>query len=254
MRKRLGCIPHTFAQPVIRSLQSERGAASAPFEVVQDIPTKITQKLRDGELHGAFLSPAEFTDVYAGCEIIPGVGVASEGESSSVMLAFSEGRKSLATISADLSFRSEIILAQIVLAEKYETAPAIIPLKGDPFSALRSADAVLLHDAGNVALPDGIHSIDLVDEWYDIVELPFVHAFWMVRHGSLDTQELHSIKSLSASGLADMQAAEDQRPPSGLFSYDLDERALDGAREYLRMAYYYGFLKDIPDLKILQSS
>jgi hypothetical protein len=63
------------------------------------------------------------------CTIIPGPAVAS---ARGIMLAFRPGLRTVATLAADPARVSEIILARIILAEEFDSSPAIVPVPERP--------------------------------------------------------------------------------------------------------------------------
>lgn len=247
MRKRLGTIAESYAKPVFHGLRS----SADRFNLLQDLPAHLALKLRQNELDGAFLSPIDYAKDYSLYSVIPGVGVASEGESFTILLLFRGQRSRISTIAADLRSSSEIVLTTLVMAEKYNTHIQILPLTKSPEDALSSVDAVLLY--GDAALPyeDREQKLDIVDEWTDLTSLPYVHGIWAAREESLDKEELEGIRQSAAEGLAALDDLAPADAPDYLhqFDYTLNEEAVSGLSEFFRMAYYHGILKDIPDLK-----
>ncbi|GEM_PF-5428383 len=56
---RIGIIPHLYAQPLFEGLREAGSPARLVYELVEDNPAQIALMLREGTLHGAFLSPIE---------------------------------------------------------------------------------------------------------------------------------------------------------------------------------------------------
>ena len=79
--------------------------------------------------------------------------------------------------------------------------------------------------------------LDLVEEWMDMVDLPFVHGLWYARDGAFDTAE----PDLFACPAAESSAG------TPTISYRFDEEARSGLAEFVRMAYYHGILREIPE-------
>jgi predicted solute-binding protein len=243
MAKRVGIIPSAFAQPLFTGLRQH--GDSTVFDIVEDVPAQLALKLRQGHLHGAFLSPIDYAKDYSLYDILPSVGVVSKGESRSVLLVFKEQLRHLETIAIDPRSSSEIVLAHVVLAEKYATVPSFVPLAGSLEDAFASADAVLCTGDTARQAETEQHTLDLVDEWNDISDLPFVHGIWAARRNALSRAEAQSIIE-----------SRRQRPefsPEDVeylkrFQYDIDEEASMGLAEFFRMAYYHGILQDIPDM------
>ena len=176
------------------------------------------------------------------------MGAASSGESRTTLLVFKEGLRRLETIAVDPRSSSEIVLAHIVLAEKYDTVPQIVPVVGTVEEGLARADAALC--SGNIAreMETAPHTLDLVEEWNDIADLPFVHGLWITRRDQISPAEAQSIIESGVHGMAMDGFSQRDIEYLKRFQYDIDEEAIAGLTEFLRMAYYHGILQDIPDL------
>lgn len=125
MVKRLGIIPYLFAQPLFYGLKK---LGESPFDIVEESAEQLAIKLRLNELDGAFLSPIDYARDYSMYGIVPDVAATSTGESNSVLLFFKENTRQIKTLAFGPSSSSEIILASIILAEKYNTKVKLIPV------------------------------------------------------------------------------------------------------------------------------
>ncbi len=246
MAKRIGLVPHRYAEPLARALA---GRGSPAFDLVREMPARLALKLRRNELDGAFLSPVDLAREHRSYRIVRGAGIVSGGESGSILLFFREHAKRITTLAFDPASSSEAVLAHIVLAEKFESAPKLVPVENPAREGWEKADAVLL--VGDAVLSEAgrTNRLDLVDEWMDISDLPFVHHVCVAREGALSDQEISLLGRRAA------EARDPGRPgdPQGAgFRYTLDDEAADGLNEFLRMAYYHGILKDIPEVRFFE--
>jgi predicted solute-binding protein len=251
MAKRLGLVPHLYARPIVRGIR-DRGTASGGgmFAFVEDQYARLALQLRQGQLDGAFLSPVEFAQNYSQWRLVPGSCVVSRGESASVLLIFNEKVRRLKTVAVNPAFPSEIVLAGIVLKEKYDVAPQFLPQAATAAEGLAKADAVLAVDREALAAGGYSSRIDLVDEWFDLTERSFVHGIWAARQGALSPPE---IKALAGSGLSDEAMPElsgAEREYLRRFRYVFDDDASSSLNEFFRMAYYHGMLNDLPDVQL----
>jgi predicted solute-binding protein len=135
-------------------------------------------------------------------------------------------------------------LTSIVLSEKFSIKPKLIPFIGDITNAFQKVDALLVVGDETIKLKENKNKIDLVDEWNDITELPFVHGIWVARENNLNEEERETL--ISAGNDIVMKNVPDNYKN---VSYQLDEFAVEALTEFFRMAYYHGILKDIPDVK-----
>jgi predicted solute-binding protein len=238
--KSIGIISQTYAQPLFNGLKQRDDL----FHLVEDFPTQLAIKLREKKLDGAFLSPIDYAKDYSMYRIIPEVGVVSQGESNTIFLFFRENIRKFETLAFDPNFSSEIVLASIVLSEKFSIKPKLIPFIGDITNAFQKVDALLVVGDEAIKLKENKNKIDLVDEWNDITELPFVHGIWVARESNLNEEERETL--ISAGNDMVMKNIPDNYKN---VSYQLDDFAVEALTEFFRMAYYHGILKDIPDVK-----
>jgi predicted solute-binding protein len=235
--KRLGIIAQTYAQPLFAGLKENKH-----FSLDTGLPAQLAIKLREKNLDGAFLSPIDYAKDYAMYRIIPKVAAVSTGESGSALLLFNENIRKIESLAVDPSSASEIVLASLILQEKYDARPKLIPTIADADTALRLSDAYLA--VGDTALKykDRTNKIDLVDEWTDLTGLPFVHGVWVSREDILTGEEMKMI--------IDSVRLYDQDKNSGShFQFELTDQISESLTEFFRLAYYHGILQDITDVK-----
>lgn len=247
MPHRLGIIPHAYAQPLFAGLRGPEGPAAPAFELVTESSVQLALELRQGNLDGAFLSPIEYARDASRYLLVPESGAVSDGESGTVLLLFSDRGAALDTIAVDPAYSSEIVLLHLVMAEKYDVTPKFVPVKATPAEALVTADAVLVAGDAAARLCSWERKLDVVDEWGDATGLPYVHGLWAVRPGALSAGELDVLRG--AGPAAD--ARPDPALPDDNFRYGLTPDDLAAFHEFIRIAYYHGVLKDIPDVRLL---
>ena len=197
------------------------------------------------------MSPIDYAKDYSMYRIVPEVAAISEGESGAIMLFFNENLARINTLAVHPENVSEIVLASIVLSEKFDIKPKIIPIIQGIEAGLQQADAFLAVGDEAHNSKDRTNKMDLVDEWKDITDLPYVHGVWVAREDALTKEEIKSLIEMgknSASMLNENSAVESQDSLMQ-FRYDLDENASSSLTEFFRMAYYHGILKDLPDVK-----
>ena len=256
--KRLGVSPHTYCLPIVEGLQQ-----SAAFDLRVDAATRNAIRLREGKLDMAFLTPIDYARESSEYQIIPSVAVASRQGNDTIVLHFREGLHTISTLAVDPSSTSEIILTTILLAERFHVEPALVPVAGSLTDMLSKAEAALL--VGDQALGTSLshpNKLDLVDEWFELVELPYVHGFWCGRESAILPQDvlrlqqakekgvrtLASIDQASTRGVPRLSSPELMKTYLESFSYDFTDEVRDAVNEFFRYAYYYGVLPDVADL------
>lgn len=262
-RKRVGIPPHLYCDPL-------RGAPgeTSPFTVETDQPARLAIALRERKLDLAFLTPIDYARDGSLYYVVPDVAAMSETGTGTITLHFPANISAIRTLAVDPSSSSEIILARIILGEQFDIRPQIVPVSGRLEEMLGKADAALLvGDASLRARTRDPQMIDLVEEWGEMTGLPYVHGIWCGREQSADAGDIATFAQLRTAGtdaLAAIAAAagtghglalqsETLQEVLGGFQYLLTEEGIEGLTEFLRFAYYHGFIPDVADLQYFGS-
>ena len=264
-RLRLGVTEALFLKPLLEGLD----APESQFGLFADLPASLAVAFSDRpeNLRGAFLSPIDYARHGGDYEIVPGISVSSSQPTGTIQLFVKEGIKDISRLAVDVRVTSEIILAKILLLEKFtnlsEHARAIqfLPMMPNLESMLKKADAALVTNLTPPPAGQGdVFWLDLVEEWNDLTGLPYVHGFWVVRGGGWNDSESKELLAAKERGVknlssiarrgASVLSLPEERCLSYLssFSYDLGEEQEAGLSEFLRFSYFHGALGDIPDL------
>jgi chorismate dehydratase len=246
-RKILGVPPHEYCRPLIYQL-----TMGGAYEVSVGPSPILASRLRRRDLAAALLGPLDFAREGSEFRIVPEIGVSSSGSSNAVVLHFKEGLHTIATLAADPAAASEIVLATILLAEEFDVSPSIVPVEGDRDKMLRKADAALL--VGDMASTEAAvagHTLDLVEAWDELTDRPFVHGIWCCLADGLSQSDVLALKRARNEGAEDAarRIGSGETRGAHAFSYELDQRSVEGLQEYLHYAYYHGIIPDIPDLQ-----
>ena len=268
-RNVVGVSEASYLRPLWYGLKDSGSDLSVRVELPAQLPIDLQQ--RTGNLRCAFLSPIDYARHGGDYCIVPGVGVSSENRSNTIQLFINPDVVDIEKIAVDIRVTSEIILAKIILAEKFPNRASssktlqflpMLPNRGD---MLRKADAALiinLHPVENVE--EVPFALDLVEEWYDMTGLPYVHGCW-VGHDEEDMggiiRELLRSRDQGVAHLgqiADVIAAESnfsRRIVSqyiSTFSYEFGELEQESMAEFMKYAYFHGILPDVPDLSFFE--
>ena len=254
MPKRLGVLRDAYVRPLIDGLHSGRTNTEPIFEVLES-PTQGTEGLvnwlRQRTVDGAFLSPIDYAREYTNYWILPHAGVVSRAPSGIIELVFNQQIHDIRKIAVRSGITSEAVLVQLVLKEKYGSVPDVVRTDAPVESALEQTDAILLVGDEALRREELSNKIDIVDEWIDITELPYVHGFWVTRENFLASSDVRRLTANFAGQKAwTSPPSVDGRVP--VMAYAMDENAVDGLTEFIRLAYYHGLLNDIPDLRFLR--
>ena len=203
------------------------GPQRGTFDLTFAIPSRCADLLASGQAHIGNVPVIEYAR--QGLEMVRGVGVACHGSVRSILLISRVPLPEVNSLAADISSRTSVALAQIVLARKYGAFPIVQPARPDLDAMLASSDAALI--IGDPALhidPSTVpyRVFDLGQEWFDLTGLPMVFAVWAGKQQYI-TPEVESVLRASCHfGRENLEA---------IIATDAVQRGIDEglAREYL---------------------
>lgn len=258
-RQRLGVPDALYLRPLIQNLDR------SGVELHRALPAQLAIDFRDRPeyLRGAFLSPLDYARHGGIYQIVPGL-CCSSSEPTGTICLYVNPKKNISTLAVDIRVTSEIILARIVLAEKFPNLPSetkkltIVPMMPDPDAMLAKADAALIVNLAPSSVPPGFFSLDLVEEWNDLTGLPYVHGMWIVREEHFTDDEVRrlleakedgvkALAGLTLPAVPGMSPEEFGRYLNG-YSYEMGEQEIGSLEEFFRYAFYHGVLGDLPEL------
>lgn len=258
-RPRVGHIQFLNCLPIYWGLM--RSGALIDVELHKDTPDRLNVALVEGDLDIGPISLVEFLRHADELLLLPDLAVGSDGPVLSVNivstrpLAELDGRK----VALGSTSRTGVLLAQMLLAERYGVRPEYFRCPPELTQMLLEADAgVLIGDAALRALYEaprlGLHVTDLGQAWREWSGLPMVFAVWAVRRDFAAThpgmvKEVHEAFLRSRDlCLAELDAVAeaaarwepfDAATLASYFrslSFSLGERQVAGLREFARRA------------------
>ena len=177
---RVGSVPYLVGRPLDLGLEQEPG-----IELVRDIPARLVEGLRSGELDVALVSSIELFR-RPGYRFLPGLAVSGRGTVASVQVFLRKPLSELQTLALDPSSRTAATLVQVLLARRPEGAPRFVevPAGDDPREAgcdgwLRIGDPALRE----LWVDEPPKFWNPSREWTETTGLPFVFAPWIVAPG-----------------------------------------------------------------------
>lgn len=178
---RVGSVPYLVARPLDTGL-----AGRKDVELEHDVPARLVERLRAGDLDVALSSSIELFR-RPGYRWLEGPAVASRGFVSSVQLFRRLPLDDVRTIALDPASRTAATLVQVLLAEErgrdgvryLEVAPGADPGSAPADAWLRIGDAALRETLSR----DAPAAWNPPAAWTLATGLPFVFALWIVRPG-----------------------------------------------------------------------
>lgn len=206
--------------------------------------------------------------------VIPGSGIVCQGPVRSILLVSKKPMGEVATLAADTSSRTSVVLTQLVMQSKGNGPVTVTPHDPDLDGMLETADAALI--IGDPALrldPEmsswrgqAVHVYDIGGEWVEMTGLPMVFAVWAAR-GDVDLEPADLFEKSKAYGIAHTDEIVEHESANRKFdsalvrqyvtehiSYDVgpqERRAID---HYLHLAAKAGFAPLSAQARYLETS
>jgi chorismate dehydratase len=179
---RLGAVSYLNTVPLVWGML--HGPQRERVRLTFSIPSVCAEEVEDDKIDIGLVPVAEI--FRQRLEIVPGVSIAATGPVRSILLFANKPWRQVRTLAADLSSRTSVRLAQVILRERHGVRPHTFPAAPDLTAMLDAADAALI--IGDPALriePDALSlpHLDLAAEWLALTGLPFVFAAWAGKPG-----------------------------------------------------------------------
>lgn len=174
---RLCAVHYLNTLPLVWGLRQgqARGRVALSFASPADCAERLRAELADLGL----VPVAEMAR--QGLPIVPGTCISSDGPVRSILLVSRVPWEQVRTLAADCNSRTSVLLAQIVLQERFgvwvsveSRPPSLSEMLSGADAALVIGDAALHIDPAR--LPYRV--LDLGEEWLQITGLPMVYAVW----------------------------------------------------------------------------
>jgi chorismate dehydratase len=250
MTVRIGAVNYLNTKPLICDLE----ALAPSAELILDVPSRLADRLSAGELDVALIPVIEYFRA-GSYSVVPGIAIASRGPVLSVTLFSKVPWAEIQKVALDEGSRTSVALAQILLRQRHNVTPRIVPLPMTQNAEDAEADAVLLigDRAMRACLPGFAHAYDLGQEWHDWTGLPFVYAFWAVRPGVELGEVAEALAESKRRGCSRCGAIAQREAPglgldagfcrrylSNIIHFDLGPREQAGLHHYYMLACELG--------------
>jgi chorismate dehydratase len=176
---RISIIDYLNAAPL--NYGFKHGLGYEHFHLKFQVPSVCANQLKAGEVDAGLISSIEYLRI-PGLKIVPGLCISSPKRVRSVVILSKVPPEEIRTLALDTSSRTSVVLAQVLLRERYGVSPTVVDMAPDQGEMLAQCDAALL--IGDVAMRtrrEGLFVMDLAEEWHAWTGLPFVFALWQVR-------------------------------------------------------------------------
>jgi chorismate dehydratase len=228
--------------------------------LVRDVPSRVADLLHAGEVDLGLIPSIEYAaGDYA---IVPGIAIGSRGPVRSVNLYHRVPLHAVRRVALDISSRTSVALARILLHERFGRDPEYVPCAPSVPAMLAQADAALVIGDHALYFEGPVDHLDLGQEWTRRTGLPFVFAFWAGPPGVVTPAGVARLQSALAAGLDALPAiassytglgarrgAVNEAYLRGNIVYALGEAETAGLREFYRRAHARGLIERVPPLR-----
>ncbi len=178
------------------------GPQQGLFDLMFRVPSECADLVASGAADIGIVPSFELTR--QDLAIVPGVGIACRGPVRSILLVSRCPAAEIRTLAADVSSRSSVALARIVLKHYFGAAPQVLSRPPRLQPMLEEADAALI--IGDPALHldpslPGFHVYDLGGVWTDWTGLPMVFAVWAGRREVITPEVIAAFQESCRFGL-----------------------------------------------------
>jgi len=264
---RLSIINYLNAEPL--NYGFKRGLHYQNFHLKFQKPSESCDSLKSGEVDAGLISSIEYLRI-PDLKIIPNLCIGSQDSARSVLIFSKVPFGEIKKLALDISSRTSVILAQILLKEKFgcdrfETnylLPDLNFMLKDHDAALMIGDQAMRSD------PQSLSVLDLSHEWKMHTSLPFVFAFWAIQPKAprvLDGKPLQWFFEESFRlGTENLSTIiEEAKIPSRWsetqlrtyftenISYHLGPQEQDSLDLFYRKAFRHGFVPQVRELSFL---
>ncbi len=262
-RPRVGHIDFLNCLPLYDGLVRSGGLLDVRLR--RETPDVLSGLLLAGELDIGPISLVPALQHSSELVVLPDLAVGSDGPVLSVVLVSKVPPAELdgAHVALGSTSRTSVLLAQMLLAQRYEVKTSFVTTPPDLGAMLRVADAaVLIGDPALRATYEapglGLHVLDLGAAWREWTGLPMVFAVWAARrdYAAAQPEQVRAVQESFRSSLtsslgrveevAEHAARWEPFDATTLATYfraldfRLGARQLEGVREFTRRAALQG--------------
>ena len=233
-------VAYLNARPLWESLKDD-----ARIDLDLARPSALARALAENEADVGLL-PVAAAATIGELRLLRNMAIGARGKVRSVAIVSERPLHELDTIALDLSSRTSVVLARLLLARR-KLAPHLFAT--DPEQAVAAVKgatgALVIGDAALNVETRFEHRLDLAEDWFEWTGLPFVFAAWFARPDAVDAHHEDIFRVAKQKGLARVNAiAAEHGARSGLdpaslrayltesIRYDLGDEELLGLERF----------------------
>jgi chorismate dehydratase len=228
------------------------------------LPSECADRVRGGAADLGILPVIEIER--QGLAWLPGTGIACRGAVRSILLISKVPLNKVRTLAADTGSRTSVVLARILLAERFGAEPLAVPMRANLHAMLAEADAALIIGdpallLDPVELKRQYEVLDLGEEWTSYTGQSMVFALWSGKREWM-TQSLEDVFRQSCRyGMEHIDEVVAHECPPRSIPVELGRRYLTSHvaleltdRDYEGMKLYLRYARELDNLKVTTTS
>ena len=234
------------------------GAVNNPFRIKRYRPEECAARLVEDDVDVALLPTMLALQASDAIDVIPSVGLVS-WDYPYARLVWGGGLHDFPeTIAYDRRVAQERVVARIILHEHYGVDPTFVPYDDrSPTELLDTQeDAALLVGPNVPSLKPEPFTIDIGQEWYELVNYPMVWGLFVTKRDRASDEMIEALidSAQAAEENRDVwvQAQETSANLNAFYREDLrtglDKLAIASLTEFRKYLFYYDVTEDVPDL------
>ncbi|MCC7337004.1 MAG: menaquinone biosynthesis protein [Pirellulaceae bacterium] len=213
----IGAVSYLNTKPLIFGLQQQLDC-----QLRLDLPSRLADDLAARKLDVALIPSVEFLRGRQ-FSIVSDACIACRGPVRSVRVLFRKPPQRARSLALDEGSRTSAVLAQVLLARRYNIRPSLQSFKIDAAVDSVQADAVLMigDRAMNIDTSAYVADWDLGEEWTRETGLPFVFAMWVAAGSQIPAEVSQALQRARDAGLAHIDSiVAAEAPRYGLTATD----------------------------------
>ena len=257
---RIGSVPYLNAKPLVCGLDRE-----PEIKLMYDVPSKLAGMLKDGQIAAGMVSSVACF-MNPDLQIVPGISISCVGRAESVKLFYNKDIRSIRKVALDAGSLTSVLLAKIILEERYQVRPEFISMPPSLPAMLEDCDAAaIIGDTTMCAPSDRWPALDLGEEWHALTGLPLVFAVWAVNPKMASSKLVDVLTRAKAQGLGSLDeisrvearrlglpAQTCFRYLSEIMNYDLGDRHMEGLGLFRDKARRHELVPEGPETKLYE--
>ncbi len=204
----------------------------------------------------AFISPLGYGMgvKIADFRIVPGPAIFSQDYTGLASIHFKKGLNSIRLLCSSSPRDFPMIIAKLLLSEKFGVDLELQNVKTTDGNILSGYDGEVLWGRSQSEEP----SLDVSEEWYDLIEEPLPLGFWVCRAEEYPQNIIEIVNSLTASDLPPEESISEtlSSAPRGItrngtIFWRWKDELEESLKSTLLFLFYHQLLPEIPAVKVL---